>query len=222
MTPPSSPAAFRVLALLSRKGGSGKTTLATHLAVAFGTAGRRVMLIDCDAQASASAWAGLRDADAPTLMQSLPEGLRDALAAARRAGVTLAVVDSAPGVGPAITPIAKAADLVLVPCRPSVLDLFAINQTVATIKSARVPAGIVLNACPARRGAGEASVTVDARRALADYGLPILAPTIGERVSLRHALSAGLAVTEFDPNGRAAKEIAALAAFVEQRLWPSP
>jgi hypothetical protein len=128
----------------------------------------------------------------------------------------------APGVGPAITPIAKAADLVLVPCRPSVLDLFAINQTVATIKSARVPAGIVLNACPARRGAGEASVTVDARRALADYGLPILAPTIGERVSLRHALSAGLAVTEFDPTGRAAEEIAALAAFVEQRLWPSP
>ena len=63
---------------------------------------------------------------------------------------------------PDIEPIAKVADLVLVPCRPSVLDLFAINQTVATIKSARVPAGIVLNACPSRRGAGEAAVTVDA------------------------------------------------------------
>jgi hypothetical protein len=67
-----------------------------------------------------------------------------------------------------------------------------------------------------RGGAGEALVTVDARRALADYGLPILAQTIGERVSLRHALSAGLAVTEFDPAGRAADEIAALAAFVER------
>jgi chromosome partitioning protein len=221
MAPPS-PAAFRVLALLSRKGGSGKTTLAAHLAVAFGEAGRRVLLIDCDAQASATAWAGLREADSPETVQSLPADLRAALEAARRSGITLAVVDSAPGVGPDITPIAKAADLVLVPCRPSVLDLFAINQTVATIKSARVPAGIVLNACPSRRGAGEASVTVDARRALAGYGLPILTPTIGERVSLRHALSAGLAVSEFDPDGRAAAEIAALAAFVEHRLWPSP
>ena len=222
MAPPPSPAAFRVLALLSRKGGSGKTTLAAHLAVAFGAAGRRVVLIDCDAQASATAWAGLREADSPEIMQTLPADLRAALAAARQDGITLAVVDSAPGVGPDIEPIAKVADLVLVPCRPSVLDLFAINQTVATIKSARVPAGIVLNACPSRRGAGEAAVTVDARRALADYGLPILAPTIGERVSLRHALSAGLAVSEFDPAGRAAVEIAALAAFVEQHLWPSP
>ena len=216
-----SPAAFRVLALLSRKGGSGKTTLATHLAVAFGVTGRRVMLIDCDAQASATAWGGLREAEAPVLAQSPPAGLRAALGEARKSGINLAVIDSAPGVGPDIDPIVKVADLVLVPCRPSVLDLFAINQTVAAIKAARVPAGIVLNACPPPRGVGEASVTTDARRVLADYGLPILAETVGERVSLRHALSAGLAVNEFDPASRASVEIAALAAFVENQLWPN-
>ena len=119
-----SPATFRVLALLSRKGGSGKTTLAAHLAVAFGVAGRRVMLVDCDAQASATAWAGLREASTPTTMQSLPAALRADLDAARRSGITPAVVDSAPGVGPDITSIARAAEL----SRPGIMVVAAASS----------------------------------------------------------------------------------------------
>jgi chromosome partitioning protein len=221
----TSPANFPVIALLSRKGGSGKTTLSTHLAVAFGAAGRRVVLVDCDPQASATAWAELRvrlrGTQTPEVIQCTPAELRNTLAKVRRGGSGLVVIDSQPGVGPDIAPIAKAADLVLIPCRPSVLDLLAIRGTVEEVKRSRVPAAIVMNACPSRRGVGEASVVIDARRALAEYGLPILAQTIGERASLRHALSGGAAVAEFEPSGRAAMEITALATFAEKQLWQS-
>jgi cellulose biosynthesis protein BcsQ len=62
-------------------------------------------------------------------------------------------------------------------------------------------------------------VTHEARRALRQYGMPVLAQVIGQRAVLAHALAAGLAVEEFEPHSRAAREIRALARTMEEHLW---
>jgi chromosome partitioning protein len=209
----------RTLALLSQKGGSGKTTLAAHLAVALG-GGRRVVLVDTDPQRSATAWWRARGRETPELVET-PAG--DIIATVRRiraaGGGGLIVVDTMPSVAADIASIARAADYVLIPCRPSVLDLLAIGGTVEVVRSVRTAAAIVLNAAPAPRGAGEAAVTHEARRALAQYGLPVLPQVIGQRAVLAHALAAGLAVEEFEPQSKAAAEIRLLARIMEESLW---
>jgi chromosome partitioning protein len=209
-----------VLALLSQKGGSGKTTLATHLAVALGRPNRRVVLLDTDPQRSAAAWWRSRAGKAsPEMVEAPAREIISAVRAIRATGGGLIVVDTMPSVAADIASIARAADFVLIPCRPSVLDLRAIGGTVEVVREVRKPAAIVLNGCPPRIGAGEASLVSEARHALRSYDLPVLAVTIGQRAVLAHALAAGLAVEEFEPASRAAREIRGLARIVEERLW---
>jgi len=153
---------------------------------------------------------------------SRPEagGIVAALRAIRaRGGAGLVVIDSMPSVVSDIGGIARSADFVLIPCRPSILDLCVVGRTVELIKQARVAAAFVLNGVPAGLGVGEASVTVEARRALAGYGLPVMKQAIGQRAVLAHALAAGLPVSEFEPDSRATAEIRALASTLEDRLW---
>src|SRR6185503_10582328 len=183
------PASSRVLALLSQKGGSGKTTLSTHLAVALG--GKwRVTLVDSDPQRSATAWWQARKAEAPELVEAEASGIVAALRGIRASGAGLVIVDTMPSVASDIGAIARASHLVLIPCRPSILDLRAVQRTVELVKSARVSAAFVLNAVPPPRDGVEASLTAEARRALSVYGLPVIAQAIGQRAVLAHALAA--------------------------------
>lgn len=208
----------RVLALLSQKGGSGKTTLATHLAVALG-ADRRVVLVDTDPQRSAAGWAHSRESKTPEVIEAKAAAIIATLRAIRATGAGLVIIDSRPSAEADVGSIARAADFVLIPCRPGILDLRAVGGTVDLVKQARVPAAIVLNAVPPARGVGEASVTVEARKALAQYGLPVLPVTIGQRAVLAHALITGLAVEEYEPSSVAAREIRELARTMENQLW---
>ncbi len=212
---------MRLLALLARKGGAGKTTLAVHLAVAAVQAGRRVLLVDADPQGSAADWWRTRSAEAPELVQCEAEQVADVAAAARRDGVDLVVVDTRPSVQADTVALARLADLVLIPSRPAILDLRAIGATAEVVRAVKARAIIVLNAVPAGRGDAEAVLTAEARRALGAYQVPICPIALGSRAALSHALLDGRAVTEFDPSSRAAAELQALYRIVEQTLWPS-
>jgi len=212
---------MKTLALLSQKGGSGKSTLAVHLAVIAQATGRRTVIIDLDPQRSAAGWWETRTADTPEMVEATPGDLRAVLDAARDDGVDLAVVDTRPSAGADAAAAAAVADLVLIPTRPAIFDLKAISATVDVVASAKAPAFIVLNGTPAARGIGEASVTADARRALAVYGISVAPISIGLRASLAHALVDGRAVNEFDPTGKAAAEMNKLWQLTEQTLWPS-
>jgi len=130
------------------------------------------------------------------------------------------VIDTRPSAGFDIEVAAAVSDLVLIPTRPAVFDLTAIGATIDIVK-AKVAAAVVLNGVPAGRGAGEASVTVDARRALAAYDVTIAPVAIGLRAALAHALIDGSAVNEFEPDGKAALEITRLWKLVEAKLWDS-
>jgi chromosome partitioning protein len=210
---------MKVLGLLARKGGVGKTTLALHLAVTAQAAGQRVLLVDLDPQGSASAWWKAREADTPALEATQPALLGALLDTARSAGITLAVIDTRPSAEADAVQVAALADYLLVPTRPAILDLRAILGTLDIVKGGRHRASIVLNAChPPRGGIGESSATSDARKALKAFGVPVAPVSVVQRAALSHALVGGLAVSETDPGSKAAKEIAALWRYVEKEM----
>lgn len=212
---------MKTLALLARKGGAGKTTLAIHLAVIAAQAGKRVLLVDCDPQRSAAAWWRSRLAEVPELVEADASKLPTVLSAAEDAGVDLVVVDTRPSVESDTGAVAKLADLVLIPTRPAILDLRAIAETVRVVKGVQKPALIVMNATPPpRAGAAEAAIAAEARRALAAYDVPVAPVSIASRADLAHALVGGLAVNEFAPNGKASAELGALYSILEKQLWP--
>ena len=212
---------MKTLALLAQKGGSGKSTLAVHLAVIAQASGRHTVLLDVDPQRSTAGWWETRTAETPELVETTPGELRDVLEAARADGVALSVIDTRPSAGADAAAAAALADLVLIPTRPAIFDLKAIGATVDIVTAAKVSAFIVMNGTPASRGFGEASITADARRALADYPIPVAPVSIGLRAALAHALVDGRAVNEFDPSGKAAREMMKLWQLMEASLWPN-
>jgi chromosome partitioning protein len=209
---------MKVVGLLSRKGGVGKTTLAVHLAVLAQQAGQRTLLIDLDPQGSAAAWWRARDAETPALVETQPGELRGILDAARADGVDLVVVDTRPSVEADVAHVAALSDLVLIPTRPAIFDLRAILGTLDVVKGTARRSLLVLNACPPARGAGEASVVTDARRALTAFGMPVAAVAITSRAAFIAAPVTGLTADETEPQGKAAKEIRALWRIVEKEL----
>lgn len=203
---------MRVVCLFSGKGGAGKSTIAVHLAVAAAQAGERVALLDLDPQRSAESWANARPVDAVTVdVVGLADvDLDAALEGARGDGYTLTVIDSPPHAAHVARRIVDAADLALIPVRPSPFDLAALPATLAIVGDK--PAAFVLSACPAR-----APEVREARAMLKSYGLPVLAK-LDERRAYFRALVSGCAVTEHEPTGAAAAEIRGLWRAVSKEL----
>ncbi len=204
---------MRVLSILSRKGGAGKTTLTLHLAVAAQQAGLRVLVMDVDPQASAVSWYEKREEKTPLFIKAGTTKIAEALRASSEYGIDLVLIDTPPHTQQVASVVAQDSDLILIPTRPSILDLEAIGGTVDIVKVVRRPGLIVLNACPAR-----SPVTQEAREALADYGLPVAPVTIGNRVAFQHALNSGHAVSEFDPSSKASAELTALWQWISWTL----
>jgi chromosome partitioning protein len=209
---------MKVIGVLSRKGGVGKTTLAIHLAVLAQQAGLRALLVDLDPQGSSAAWWRAREAETPQLVETTPAELRGILDAANAAGVDLAVIDARPSVEADAVHVATLADLVLIPTRPAIFDLRAILGTLDIVKGTARRSLIVLNACPPARGAGEASIVTDARRALAAFGVPVAPVAIISRAAFAAAAVSGLTAAEAEPDSKAAKEMRALWRVVEKEL----
>ena len=199
------------LTFLSQKGGAGKTTLACAVAVAGEAAGRATVLIDLDPQGTASKWFELREAETPVVTPTSPERLAAVLGAAHTAGAQLVVIDTAPQVSEAALEAARAADMVLIPCRPSAADLTAIGASVELARAAAVPTHAILNAAPVRN-----PLTEQAREAIARYGINTVPAVIHQRIDHMHAYTAGLSATELAPRSKAARELEALFAWIIQ------
>jgi chromosome partitioning protein len=193
---------MKTIAIISQKGGAGKTTLALHLAVAAEQAGRPAAVIDLDPQASATGWGDHRGKDQPAVASAQAARLDQVLAAARKAGAALGIIDTAPHSENTALAAARAADLILIPCRPAILDLRAIHSTIDLAKLAGRPAVVVLNSVPPRGSLGE-----DANSAIGVYGVEVCPVRIGQRAVFIHALTEGLTALEHEPQGKGAREI---------------
>ena len=202
------------VAILSQKGGTGKTTMALHLAVGAEKAGQLAAVIDLDPQASAAGWKDSRQAETPVVVSVPATRLPQALEAARAGGAHLALIDSAPHSGDVALAAAEAADLILVPCRAGILDLRAIGATARIVKLAGKRAFVVLNAMPPRAP----NVLADARAAVAVHGLEVSPVSLQQRAPFAHALTAGQTAHEYEPDGKAAEEVTQLYAWLWNEL----
>ena len=198
------------IVLMSQKGGSGKTTLAIHLAVASMQSGERTLLLDTDPQGSALSWAKVRQGQDPKCLAVRPWDLERYLDSD---SFTLAITDTAPHAAPEASRIARLADIVLVPVKPSALDLSALPATLDILKASKTPALFVLSSCPARAKEVEEVIEI-----LKNHNLDVASTVIHERRPYVRALAGGVAVTEFDARGKAAGEILALWKEVQSRI----
>ena len=204
---------MKTIAIVSQKGGSGKTTLALHLAVASAADGQNTAVIDLDPQASAANWSDRRQAELPVVLSAHASRLRQEVARVREIGGEMLYVDTAPHSDSAALEAATVADLVLIPCRPAILDLEAITNTLAFLRTTGTPVLVVLNAI-----AASGQDTRLAEEALSTHQVETCPVRLGRRIAFARALVAGQAAQEFEPNGKAAHEIAQLHAFILERV----
>lgn len=193
---------MKTIAIISQKGGAGKTTIAVHLAVASERAGKSCAIVDLDPQASATTWKDLRSAETPPVVSAQSARLLHVLETAAKHGAELVLIDSAPHSESAALAAARSADLILIPCRPAILDLRAIHASVDLVKLAGKPGCIVLNAVPPR-----GAIADDASEAVADYGLPVSPARLSHRAAFLHCLTTGQTAQEYEPDGKAADEV---------------
>ena len=194
---------MQIISLLAQKGGVGKTTLTLHYAVeALRSGVASVAVIDTDPQASASRWAQRRESDAPDVLAAGPHNLAEAVEACRQSGVDLVLIDTPPQVKDASVEACRLADLCVIPCGPSPLDIEAIGATVAIVEAVGVSAVIVVN-----RGRHSSGVNAEAADVLAGYGLPVCPVTIMRRAALEDAFIDGRAVAEIKGADKAVAEI---------------
>jgi chromosome partitioning protein len=208
---------MKVIAVLNQKGGSGKTTIATHLARALQLDGADVLLVDSDPQGSARDWAAVRE-DQPLTVVGIdrPTIDRDLKHVARKDFV---VIDGAPQAADLAVSAIKAADFVLIPVQPSPYDIWAAADLVELVKQrieltdGRLQAAFVVSrAIKGTRIGGEIT------DALIGYGLPVLDSRITQRVSYPGTAAIGTTVLEAEPDSDAAAEIRALANEIKQKL----
>lgn len=193
---------MQTIAIIAQKGGAGKTTLALNLASAVEGCGRPAAVIDLDPQQSALSWADHRESDTPTVVSAQPKRLDAVLKAAQEDEIALTIIDTAPAAETSALEAARHADLVLIPCRPGVLDLRAIATTIDSARLAKTPAIGLINAAPPQGSLGD-----EAAEAIEGYGIEVAPVRLGHRVAFVHALTVSQSVLEWEPNGKAAQEI---------------
>jgi len=211
-----------IIAVAGRKGGIGKSTITGNLAGEFAAMGRTVVVLDADPQHSMAAWAAQGDGLLSTCVEKVEDGNAAELRSKTRAfekHADIVLIDTPPGMPDTTYQAALLADLMLLPCGPSPLDLYALKDALAVSLKARaqrrskkprirmVPSRVLMNT---NLGKGLSS-------SLEAMGKKVL-PAIGQRVVIAEAVAAGLTVCEYAPGSAAQAEFHKLAKAVDKLL----
>jgi chromosome partitioning protein len=211
-----------IIAVAGRKGGIGKSTIAGNLAGEFAAMGRSVAALDADPQHSLAAWAAQGEGTLSKCVERVENGKGEDLRAhTRRVAKTadIVVIDTPPGITETLYDAAMVADIVLLPCGPSPLDLFALKDALSLTLKARaerrskkprvrfVPSRVTMNT---NLGRGLSS-------SLENMGKKVL-PGISQRVAVAEAVNYGLTVREYSGAAVSQEEFRALAKAVEKIL----
>ena len=204
-----------VVAIVNQKGGTGKTTLATNLASVLAEKGP-VLLLDADPQASSQNWAASEWTSPEGLaVKGMGKGnlLQEVRAIA--GGYDWIIIDGPPGITRTSADAVRAADLVLIPAKPSPLDVWAASEIVEAVRARQkttngIPrAAFVITMAQPRTRLGRQIDT-----ALSELGIPVLRARTTQRVAYPNAINDGNSVV--DGNDRTARnEILAIRGELE-------
>ena len=194
------------IALIAQKGGSGKTTIARCLAVAFERRSRSAAIIDMDPQASASLWSKRRKTEHPEVIATPLPLLEDTLKAAE-ASVEFAIIDTPPKNAAAAIAAVRVSDLIIIPCRPQIDDIETLPATkqILDVTSGDTPTFVLLNAVPPYPARKEEAANSIKHHPNAP--LPVCPHSFGHRASFGDSSVLGLSPEEFETKGKAAGEI---------------
>ncbi|MBT9289957.1 ParA family partition ATPase [Prosthecodimorpha staleyi] len=207
----------KIVAVSQQKGGSGKTTLSAHLAVALQPLGR-IAILDVDPQGSLGEWFEKREARLGEEATGLTFRTASGWGAKREARTLardhdLVVIDTPPKSDLDARYAVEAADLVIIPIQPSPVDLWASEATLTMVERENVPALFVLNRVSARSSSAKAVI-----EAIEKLGRPISEARLGDRVAFAASMGIGSTAMESEPGSKAALEALAIAMDVKRRL----
>jgi len=209
---------MKVIAVLNQKGGSGKTTIATHLVRALQLEGHQVLLVDSDPQGSARDWAAVRE-DHPLTVVGIDRPTIDRDVKNLAVKMDFVVIDGAPQAADLAVSAIKVADFILIPVQPSPYDIWATADLVGLVKTrqeltdGRLKAAFVVSRAIKGTRIGEEVV-----EALTGYDLPILETRITQRIAYPCSAASGITVLESEPSGEAANDIRKLLHEIKQKF----
>ena len=208
---------MQTITIASQKGGSGKSTLALHLGTLAQADGTPV-LIASDPQGSRSFWHERRADPTPLLVRVTAPRIVEVTDVARREGITWCLIDTAPHDSASMANAMRVADLILIPARPSALDLHAIEPTLRMAVTLKKRSLVILSQTQPRHAFGEPSSVREARDVIKAMGGRVAEAVISSRMVAAQSVIAGLSVGELEPNGPSAKEFQALWNEIKQEL----
>lgn len=197
----------KIYSVMSQKGGAGKTTLAINLAVQSKLQGNNSLIIDIDPQASATMWADVRGVNnEPLVTSSFASRLNNVINVACENNITEIFIDTPPHSQRDSQIAAEISDIIIIPCRPNLFDLQAIDNTIGLAKMANKPFILVFNAIH-----HTSSLAEEAKQAIlnkySSNSINICPQMIVQRLCYVHASTNGQGVQEYEPTGKAALEI---------------
>ena len=204
---------MQTIAIISQKGGSGKTTLVLHLAVASSRSGLNTAVIDLDPQASAAKWSDRRKEELPVVLSAHASRLHHEMKRVQDTGGERLFLDTAPHSDSAALEAAKIADLILIPCRPAILDIEAISNTLGLVQTTNTPVFVVMNAV-----APQGQETQEAIEAIGELNVEVCPIQLVNRIAFSRALITGQTAEEFESHSKAAQEIEKMHMFMCAQL----
>ena len=197
---------MKVISVLNQKGGSGKTTIATHIASLIHNKGNSVILVDSDPQGSARDWSAVNEDNPVTVIGiDRPTIDRDLKAIP---GKEFIVIDGAPQASDLAISAIKASDFILIPVQPSPYDIWATSDLVDLVKQRiEMTDGKLKAAFVVSRAITGTKIGNEINEALEGYDLPILKTRITQRISYPNSAASGKTVFDIEPNGEASKEM---------------
>lgn len=207
---------MRSIAVIGRKGGSGKTTIAIHLAIGLHLRGHSTILVDTDPQRSSLEVLSARGAAGPQVITSSGPKLFALKTTAVRSAVDALVIDTPAVLEEEVVHAVVLADLAIVVVRPTFLDLAAVVRTSDIVRQLSKPGLVAINQAPPARGNVEAPLVKRTIEALRLLRLPVIPVVVRARAAYQSVLESGRSAEELASEPIAAREMKEFCTFIDR------